>query len=333
MAQILGYTPEEMLGRGLLDFTDEEWRHVARQKLVDRAAGIVETHDFKFRRKDGSEIWALLSCAPILEGDVYKGALAMIADFTERRKLDEERKRHLQELKQVDRRKDEFLATVGHELRTPLATIKLAVDMLEKEAGLNQKSHDLMARIQRQVKHLTRMVEDVLQVSRLTLQKTHLEMEEFDLGELVAQTVDAHKFRFAEKGVRLDIAGAKEALPIRADAVRLSQVFGNLLDNAVKFTDRNGRVDVVVAREGDEAVVTVRDTGVGVAPERLSWIFELFNQMRNGTDRVREGIGVGLALARKFVELHGGGIEAKSDGVGKGAAFVVRLPLEKKSKR
>lgn len=327
MAQLLGYAPEEMLGRDLLDFSDDEWADVARQKLIDRTAGVVETHDFKFRRKDGSALWALLSCAPIFEGADYHGALAMVMDFTDRKRLEEERQRYLDELRQADRRKDEFLATLGHELRTPLATIKLATDVMATDDYLMETFGALFARVQRQVGHLTRMVDEVLQVSRATRGKIELQKEPLDINVLLAQVVEGQRARFTEKGIGLNVRLEEQTLPVSGDGMRLTQVFANLLDNAAKYTDQGGKVDLTASRKGDHVVVTVRDTGIGIPPEQLTWIFELFAQIKNGPERVREGIGVGLALARKLVELHGGAMEAKSEGIGKGSAFIVRLPL------
>lgn len=327
MAQLLGYSVDEMLGRPLPDFIDEEWLGVAEQKLIFRAAGIVEAHEFKFRRRDGSDLWALLSCAPILEGAAYRGALAMVMDFTEGRRLEEERQRYLEGLKQVNQRKDEFLATMGHELRTPLATIALAMDVMESDPSLTAKSRAMCSKAQRQVRHLRRMVEDILHVSRMNLGKIELSNERIELNHLIGHLKDIYQDRFEARGVRLNFVMSDDELPIFADELRLTQIFGNLLDNAVKFTDRDGTVEVMVSRKSNEALVSIRDSGVGIPKERLSWIFELFNQMKHGPERAREGIGVGLALARQITELHGGRIEAKSEGLGKGSEFLVHLPL------
>lgn len=329
MAQLLGYSASDMSGRHLLDFIGDDWRDVAEKKLIDRAAGVVETHDFKFRRRDGSDLWVLLSCAPIFDGSLYQGALAMVMDFTEGRRLAEERQRYLESLKQINSRKDEFLATMGHELRTPLATIALAMDVIESDASLSEKSRAMCGKTQRQVRHLRRMVEDILQVSRMNLGKIDLCKEQIDINHLMVQLKDVFHERFDEAGVRLNIACFEDDLAIFGDELRLTQVFSNLLDNAVKFTDRGGSVRVAVQRAADDAVVSILDSGIGIPQERLSWIFELFNQMKHGPERSREGIGVGLALARTIVELHEGSIEARSGGAGRGAEFIVRLPLLK----
>lgn len=329
MAGLLGYGKDEMIGRELLDFVDDEWRGVAEQKLIDREAGVVETHDFKFRRKDGADLWALLSCVPIFEGEVYRGALAMVMDFTERKRLEEERQTYLENLTLMDRRKDEFLATVGHELRTPLATIALATDIIEGDDALTEKSRAMCVRTQRQVHHLRRIVEDILQVSRLSMDKIDLQRQCVDVNRILAQVTESFEARFEGSGIKLTASLGRAPIFVDADEVRLTQIFSNLLDNAQKYTDQGGVVELETRRQQGVAVIAVRDTGIGIPKERLAWIFELFNRMTHGPERAREGVGIGLALARKIAELHGGSIEARSAGPGKGSEFTVRLPLLK----
>jgi signal transduction histidine kinase len=269
-----------------------------------------------------------LSCTPLIEGDAYQGALAMVMDFTERKKLEEEMQRYLEQIKRSDRRKEEFLATLGHELRTPLATIALGLDTIESGDNLAEQARGMCARMQRQVGHLRRMVEDILQVSRLTLGKIKLSKRTCELNRVIGELEDTFRPNFQDRGVRLDVQLAGEDLPIFADDFRLTQMLGNILENAVKFTDPGGSVAMTVTKEADKAIVSVRDTGIGIPPERLSWIFEPFNQMKHGPERRNNGIGIGLALAQKIAELHEGHIDARSDGLGKGSEFVLHLPLE-----
>lgn len=327
MAQLLGYTTEEMLGRHLLDFVDDEWRRIAQDKLIDRSGGIVETHDFKFRRKDGAEIWTLMSCAPVFDGDTYQGALAMVLDFTERRRFEEERARHIEELNRIDRQKDEFIATLGHELRTPLASIKLAADLLAGDLALPERHRARLTRMERQIQHLNVIVEDVLDASRLASGKIRLNQEVIDIKKLLAQIEDFHQSRCKQKGIRLSMDLADQALLVYGDSVRLTQIFSNLLDNAEKFTHQGGTVHLVASQQMDEVVVVIRDTGIGIPSEQIEWIFQPFSQIQDGSGRATKGIGIGLSLARKLVELHGGHIEAHSEGLGKGSDFVVRLPI------
>ncbi len=329
MAWLLGYSEEEMIGRDLNEFIDDEWRLIAQQKLFDREAGVIETHDFRFRRKNGSDLWALLSCVPIFEGGSYKGALAMVMDFTERKRLEDDRRNYLESLREMDQRKDEFLATMGHELRTPLATIALAMDVIESDVTLTEKSRAMCVRTQRQVNHLKRIVEDILQVSRLSMGEIDLHLQPLDLQTLITRVEDVFESRFEKSEIKFAVNFEETSFIVDADELRLTQTFSNLLDNAIKYTDRGGIVEMNIFRQTDDVVISIRDTGIGIPKERLLWIFDLFNRMKHGPERARDGIGVGLALARKIVDLHGGRIEAKSEGQGRGSEFIVRLPLLK----
>ncbi len=332
MAEMLGYTAQEMLGVDLRRFIDEEWAGVAAKKLLDRKAGVVETHDFKFRRKDGSELWAVLSCCPIFEGDAYVGALAMVMDFTERKRLQDQIQEHLLILREADRRKNEFLATLAHEIRNPLATINLAIENVDANlrASGYSREEDLLAlgRAIRQGKHLARLVEDLVQVSRITSGKIELRRGPVDLAALVRDAVDLVRAKAEKKQLSLVSEVSEEPLPVVGDSVRLIQVLVNLLDNAVKFTEPSGRIGIKAARRGMQAIVEVSDNGIGIPPDQLTAIFELFQQMKHGPERRAEGLGIGLALARQLVQLHGGEITAHSKGQGLGSVFTVTLPLD-----
>lgn len=327
MAELLGYTPGDMFRRPLMEFMDSEWQALAEETSILRSVRRIEARDFKFRRKDGSDLWTLLSSAPIFDGEAYQGALIMVMDFTERKHLEEEMRLLMEDLKQTDQRKDEFLATVGHELRTPLATIALAMDIIEGESEFKEKSRFMWVKMQRQVSHLSRMVEDILQVSRLNLGKIDVHRKPLRLDQLLSEVAYNFQSRFEESHIDLKLHQSDDQLTIHADELRLTQLFGNLLDNALKYTDKGGSVDLVMSRVAGDAVVTVRDNGVGIPRNQLLWIFELFNQMKHGPERDGSGIGVGLALSRRIVELHEGRIEARSEGVGKGSEFIVHLPL------
>jgi signal transduction histidine kinase/CheY-like chemotaxis protein len=231
-------------------------------------------------------------------------------------------------LREADRRKDEFLAMLAHELRNPLASISAGLQLLQRESADGAKTvrvRDIMAR---QVNHLVRLVDDLLEVSRISRGRIELRKERIDLAQVVNDAVAATQPHIADLGGRLTISLSSEPLPVEADPTRLTQVFVNLLDNAAKFTEPGGRIEVLTRREDKEAEVCVRDSGVGISPDELPRVFELFTQVDSSLNHSRRGLGIGLALVRSLVEMHGGRVEARSEGVGLGSAFIVRLPLE-----
>jgi two-component system CheB/CheR fusion protein len=239
-----------------------------------------------------------------------------------------ERKRTLQELREADRRKDEFLAMLSHELRNPLAPILNAVEILDR---LGPGEHELAATyravIGRQVQHMKRLLDDLLDVSRVSQGKIQLQKQRVELGALVLQAVEVSRPVIVEKRHALSLTLAQEALAVDADPTRLVQVFANLINNAAKYTDPDGRITITTAAQGGEAVVTVRDDGMGMTPELLGRAFDLFVQETRSLDRAQGGLGIGLTMVRTLVKMHGGSVRAFSDGPGRGSELVVRLPL------
>ncbi len=239
-----------------------------------------------------------------------------------------ERKRAEQELKEADRRKDEFLAMLAHELRNPLAPILNAAEVLAC-AGPDQ--NDLMEKfrnvIARQVQHMKRLLDDLLDVSRVSQGKIQLRRERVELGPLLAQAVEFSQPMIGQKRQQLSMRPAAVPLPLDADPTRLVQVFANIINNAAKYTEVGGHISVAVSVEGGEAVVTVRDDGVGMTPDLLDRAFDLFVQETRSLDRAQGGLGIGLTMVRTLVKLHGGSVRALSEGPGRGSEIVVRLPL------
>ncbi|MFN7134816.1 MAG: ATP-binding protein, partial [Myxococcales bacterium] len=230
------------------------------------------------------------------------------------------------ETAESDRRKDEFLAMLAHELRNPLNAISTAMHLVDRSAAADESTSRPRAIVERQVKHLARMVDDLLDVSRITRGRMELRAEPLDLREVVQHAVHALRPVMDRRGHDLVVRTSHAPVPVEADPARFEQVVVNLLDNAAKYTDPGGCVRVSLDREGDEAVLRVEDNGIGMAPEMLPQIFDLFSQVDRSLDRTRGGIGVGLTLVKGLVELHGGRITAASDGLGKGSRFEVRLP-------
>jgi signal transduction histidine kinase len=258
--------------------------------------------------------------------------LLLLEDLARRAGVALENRRLFHELREADRAKDEFLAMLAHELRNPLAPILLASQLLgvQTTAGVPTPKPTNVTRarevIERQLKHLVRIVDDLLDVSRIVRGKVRIESEALELRELLDEALGDLAPTIANAGLTLEKTMPAEPIHVRGDRTRLTQVVGNLVSNAVKFTDRNGRVAVSLAVEGGHAVLAVQDTGMGLTPDVLRRVFVPFVQADRSLDRSRGGLGLGLAIVRGIVQLHGGGVEAESAGPGKGARFTVTLP-------
>ena len=248
-------------------------------------------------------------------------------DITEQKRLEEELRRRAEELVGADRRKDQFLAMLAHELRNPLAPIRNSVELMRQVETLDPTFQPSREMVERQVKHLARLVDDLLDVSRITQGSIRLRKEVVDLGTIVQRAVEGTRPLVESRAHELSLQLPAETLRIEADSTRLEQVVSNLINNAAKYTMPGGHIWVTAACEGDEAVVRVRDTGIGVPPDVLDRVFEPFVQQTDGSlARTNGGLGVGLTLVRSLIEMHGGRVEAESPGLGQGSEFVVRLP-------
>ncbi len=263
-------------------------------------------------------------------GTVY-GMIAMAIDITEqvraRRMLEkthQERELLLSELEAANRAKDEFLAMLGHELRNPLSPITTALELLKLRAH-GQASREEQI-IERQVKHLTRLVDDLLDVSKITRGKVELKREVVEVTEVLTRAVEIASFLFEQRGHRLSIDAPSSGLRLKGDPVRLAQVVANLLTNAARYTHVGGAVTLSARREAEQIVISVADNGTGVAPEMLPQIFEPFVQGKRTPERAEGGLGLGLALVKNLVHLHGGQVHAHSEGLGKGSVFTIALP-------
>ena len=230
------------------------------------------------------------------------------------------------ELKQADRMKDEFLAVLSHELRNPLGAIRNGVYLLrEGRAADTRHIHEM---IERQLRQLLRMMEDLLEVSRITSGKVVLKQESVELSSMVRDAVDSSRTSIDAMDHHLDIHLPEGPVTIRGDRVRLAQVLSNLLSNAAKFTPRGGEIDLDAATENGSVVIRVRDNGIGIPPEMVDRVFEMFTQGDRSAARQHGGLGIGLSLVRGLVEAHGGTVRAMSEGPGTGSEIEVRLPVE-----
>jgi len=229
-------------------------------------------------------------------------------------------------LMESHRRKDEFLAMLGHELRNPLAPMSIALQILQEAPPASRDATWARESISRQLRHMTRLLDDLLDISRVTLGKIQLQLAPVNVGQVIASAVEATRPLIASGAHQLTVKVPADSVVIRGDAVRLTQVVANLINNAAKYTERGGRIDVAVDHSGEEVRVSVRDNGIGIAADALERIFDLFSQLPGGHERAQGGLGVGLTLARRLVEMHGGTVEALSEGANRGTEIVVRLP-------
>ncbi len=288
-----------------------------------RAAETGATYEIQYRIVDpaGQIIW-LEARGRVLLGadDRPERVIGLCSDITERNFTE-------MAAEENARRKDGFLALLGHELRNPLAPIMNCMHVIRLPNATSVDVEHAWQMMERQVGHLSRLVDDLLEVSRTSSGRIMLSKERIDLAELVRQEIDRRRLLLGAKGLTVESDLPADPVMIDADSARLSQVLGNLLHNAVKFTDRGGAVTITLRTQSNAALLSLRDTGSGIASDVLGRVFEPFVQAESGIDRSRGGLGLGLAVAKAIMELHGGAIEARSDGIGKGSEFIVKIPL------
>jgi PAS domain S-box-containing protein len=318
--RLSGYTREEAVGRapeelGLWVEPGVRAERFARLMAGERVPDI----EARFRLKNGEERTGVIGSA-VVAINSRPCVLSSVIDITERKQMEEA-------LKRADRRKDEFLAMLAHELRNPLAPIRNAAQVL-KLVGVSDAHQQWACEvIERQTQHLTRLVDDLLDVSRITQGKITLSRAPLDLATIILRAVEASRPLIDTRRHQLTIALPLEPVRVEGDLFRLVQVVGNLLNNAAKYTDEGGQIQIAAQQEGAEAVIRVRDNGMGLSTDLLPHVFDLFTQADCSLDRSQGGLGIGLTLVWQLVDLHDGRVEARSDGPGQGSEFIVRLPV------
>ncbi len=312
-ADVLGKTWHEAFPHAVGNPVDLMYQRIMRTRVAERMEYFYEHYGR----------WLEISASPVQSG----GVAVYFRDISDRVGALTDMKTAADSLREADRRKDEFLATLAHELRNPLAPIRSGLHLLRIADPVSETAEQARAMMERQTSHLVRLVDDLLEVSRISRGKLALRSEPVELAAIVGAAVETSRPLIEAAGHELRIDLPSDILTLQADPVRLAQVIANLLNNAAKYTESGGTIQLSVRREGRKAMISVRDNGIGIAPEMLSRVFEMFAQIGGGPQRAAGGLGIGLTLARSLVELHGGSIEARSAGLGLGCEFVVRLPL------
>ncbi|HTY54296.1 MAG TPA: ATP-binding protein, partial [Candidatus Binataceae bacterium] len=323
--RLLGYSAEEYVGYQIREFYvsqrrfDEFWQELmAHQSVYD--------FEVELRCKTGSTKHVLIHSSGHWENGEFLYTRCFMRDISEHVRLEEELQKTIAQLAAADRRKDEFLAVLGHELRNPLGAVQNAI----AAARLGQSRRDEMLEIAwRQTEQLGRLVGDLLDIARITQGKIRLQKEPLRIGLVIERGVEQARELIASRRQELSISLAPEAdaAQIYGDPARLQQIVGNLVHNAAKFTQPGGRINLTADRKGDEIFIRVSDNGPGLSSELLARAFDLFAQADTSLARVQGGLGIGLTIVKKLVEMHGGRIQAKSEGVGKGSQFEVWFPM------
>jgi signal transduction histidine kinase len=278
-------------------------------------------------RPDGHRLATLAYANPVHdESGALSGAVNVLVDISERKRAEDA-------LRHADRCRNELLAMLAHELRNPLAPIRNAVHILHLDDRPSPEARGALEVIDRQMQHMTRLIDDLVDVARVNLNSLTLRKERVELAEVLNAAVETSRPLIEASDIGFHVTEPPEPVYIEADLTRLAQAISNLLNNAAKFTERGGGIWLQARAHGGEAVVSVRDTGIGISAEALPDIFEMFHQADRSLDRPNDGLGIGLSLAKRLVHMHGGTIVAQSEGRGKGAEFVVRLPLAREPSR
>ena len=290
-------------------------------RVIEQGRNEVEIRFRHFR--SGAAIWMIYGVFALKNAE---GALVGYAtssrDITERKGAEEA-------LLEMDRRKDEFLAVLAHELRNPLAPIKTGLDVLRR-TGLQGNSERMLEIMGRQISHLVGLVDDLLDISQISAGKITIRSERILLSDSIHEAIDMTRDLIAENELDLQLNLPEEPIYIDADPLRITQVFVNIITNAAKYTDKGGRIEISAEVRGSDVFVTVADTGIGISKEMLPKVFDVFMQAPQSPCRPQAGLGIGLALVRRILALHGGSIEAFSEGAGRGSQFVIRLPLSER---
>lgn len=328
--RVIGFAEHEFIGEDLAQriFMPEDIAAgVPERELSEAVASGTSAHERWMQRGDGTPFYALgVTTALIDDSGQPLGFMNVMRDQTERKQMEDELRRIAADLSDADRRKDEFLAMLAHELRNPLAPIRSGLELLAMDLTAQADNNDIVRLMQDQVEHLVRLVDDLLDVSRIMRGKVELRRQKIALSTLIKRSVAAVTPMIDSHNHRLIVRDTEPSIWIDADPVRIVQVIENLLNNAAKYMNPGGEIELIVQRRDDRAVVQVRDRGIGIEPELLPNVFDLFTQSTRSLDRSQGGLGIGLTLVQRLVELHAGTVTADSEGLDCGSTFTFSLP-------
>ncbi|VTR94395.1 response regulator sensory box histidine kinase : PAS domain S-box protein OS=Massilia sp. LC238 GN=FG94_02777 PE=4 SV=1: Response_reg: PAS_3: PAS_9: HisKA: HATPase_c [Gemmata massiliana] len=320
---LMGYTTDELLKLTIREVTHPDERDASDERFGALMRGTVPQYavEKRYVRKDGATIWVRVTATVVrTPAGVPIRACAIIEDITARKRAEAA-------LAEESRRKDEFLAILAHELRNPLAPISNGLELLKMYPAGGPAAEKARTRMDRQLAHLIRLIDDLMDISRVSRGKLELRKDRVTVRMVVENALDASAPLLESAGHQISVTIPSEPLVLHADAVRITQIVSNLLNNAAKYTPPGGCVGLAVEREGGTAVIRISDSGVGLEADMLPKVFEMFTQVGKTLDRAQGGLGIGLALVKRLVEMHGGAISAESPGLGHGSTFTVKLPL------
>lgn len=327
--RLFGFTAEEAVGQHISIVIPPERLAEEDQIIASLKAGNrIEHFETERVRKDGQRIIVSLTISPIKDdsGNVV-GASKIVRDVTERKQLTDDLQRLAADLLVADRRKNEFLATLSHELRNPLAPMSNMLEVVKRSGGDGKVLKQAHETFERQLNQMVRLVDDLLDVNRITHDRLELRRSEVELSSVIQQAIEVARPMIDAADQELVVELPEESVYLDADRARLAQVFGNLLNNSCKYTSSNGTITLSAKRTGDEVLVSVKDNGAGIPPDKIDSIFDMFMQVDRSSEQSQGGLGIGLTLVKRLVVMHGGSIEARSEGEGRGSEFIVRLPV------
>jgi PAS domain S-box-containing protein len=327
--EFTGRSPAESLGFGWIEAVHPDDRAGAREQFL-RANERQESfsHEYRLRGMSGEYYWVIDAAAPRFDDNgVFLGYIGSVIDITKRKCTEEALRESEAALREADRRKDEFLALLAHELRNPLAPIRTGLELMRLAGNDSEVVEEVRTTMERQSQQMVRLIDDLLDVSRITRGTMELRKSRVELVTVVESAVETARPIIQDLGHELTVEIPKQPIVIEADPTRLAQVIANLLNNAAKYMPRGGRIELMAKREKSAVTISVKDTGIGIPAEMIDRIFDMFTQVDGSLERAHGGLGIGLTLVKRLVEMHGGTVTARSDGANRGSEFVVRLPV------